>query len=217
MNIYNFALMQIKSIATSRKYSKLPTLKRPIRVASSTVLKVDKSAKVDVKGHANLGYFSTRHGDLTSIEHNKTLIQLAENSELVLKDHAQIGNGCHVILGKGAKLSIGEKSFLSVNSRITCIDEVIIGDNTAISWNVQILDTDFHSLVVNGERKTETKAVKIGNKAWIGTNATILKGVTIGDGAIVAAGSVVTKDVPEGCLVGGNPAKVIKENVEWVL
>jgi acetyltransferase-like isoleucine patch superfamily enzyme len=217
MNGLDYVLFHIRSAIASKKYSKQPFLKRPIRIPGSTVLKIDKTAKVDIKGFANLGYFSTRHGDLTSIPHNKTLIQLAEKSELRLKNHSQIGNGCHIILGKEAKLSIGENSFVSVNSRITCIDEVTIGDNTAISWNVQILDTDFHNLVVNGERKKETKPVKIGNKVWIGTNATILKGVTIGDGAIIAAGAVVTKDVPEGCLVGGNPAKIIKENVEWVI
>lgn len=57
--------------------------------------------------------------------------------------------------------------------------------------------------------------VNIGNKVWIATNAIILPGVTIGDGAIIAAGAVVTKDVPSRSMVAGVPAKVIKENVEW--
>ena len=55
------------------------------------------------------------------------------------------------------------------------------------------------------------KPVKIGNNVWIGSNATILPGVTISDGAIIAAGAVVTKDVSENSIVGGNPAKLIKE------
>ena len=57
--------------------------------------------------------------------------------------------------------------------------------------------------------------MKIGNKVWIATNALILPGVSIGDGAIVAAGAVVTKDVPAKCMVAGVPARVIKSNVEW--
>ena len=60
-----------------------------------------------------------------------------------------------------------------------------------------------------------TKPIKIGNHVWIGINATILKGVTIGDGAIIAAGAVVNKDVEENSLVGGVPAKVIKKNIFW--
>ena len=57
--------------------------------------------------------------------------------------------------------------------------------------------------------------ITIGENVWIGCRALILKGVTIGDGAVVAAGAVVTKDVPANCVVAGNPAKIIKENVVW--
>lgn len=60
-----------------------------------------------------------------------------------------------------------------------------------------------------------TKPIKIGNHVWIGINATILKGVTIGDGAIIAAGAVVNKDVEENSLVGGVPAKILKKNIFW--
>ena len=59
------------------------------------------------------------------------------------------------------------------------------------------------------------KEVIIGNKVWLATGAMIMSGVTIGDGAIVAAGAVVTKDVPERSMVAGVPAKVVKENVDW--
>ena len=67
----------------------------------------------------------------------------------------------------------------------------------------------------NGIAKEITKPIIIGDHVWIGKNALILKGVTIGNGAIVAAGSVVVKDVSAKTLVAGNPAKVIKDNVEW--
>ena len=74
------------------------------------------------------------------------------------------------------------------------------------------MDRDYHKL----ESETEVyKPVTIGNHVWIGCRCLILKGVTIGDGAVVAAGSVVTRDVPGGALVGGNPAKIIKEKVTW--
>ena len=69
---------------------------------------------------------------------------------------------------------------------------------------VRIMDNSWHLLDSGG------------GKIWIATNAIILPGVTVGDGAIVAAGAVVTRDVPEKCMVAGVPANVIKENVEWI-
>lgn len=221
MKRFYFILMQLRSVIVSFKYSKLPYykrfIKRPIRVPLSTVLKINKTAQFIVERYAHIGYFTSRFGDLTLNEYNKTLIQLSNKSKAIFKDSSQIGNGCHLILGENAKFSIGENSFISVNSRITCSKEIIIGDDCAISWNVQIMDTDIHNIVTNGEKNSETKSVRIGNHVWIGTQAIILKGVTIGDGAIVSAGAIVTKDVQSKCLVGGNPAKIIRENVEWTL
>ena len=75
------------------------------------------------------------------------------------------------------------------------------------------MDSDAHTI----DGRKNTKPVKIGDKVWIGTGAIILAGVTIGDGAVIAAGSLVNKDVPEKALVGGVPAKIIREEVEWDL
>ena len=82
----------------------------------------------------------------------------------------------------------------------------------AISWGVQIQDTNFHRL--RGTIET-TRPVRIEDGVWIAANATVLKGVTIGQGAVVAAGAVVTKDVPPRTMVAGVPARVIRTDVEW--
>lgn len=65
------------------------------------------------------------------------------------------------------------------------------------------------------DMQKKTKPVKIGNHVWIGTRVTILKGVNIGDGAVIAAGSVITKDIPAGSLAAGVPAKIIRDKVIW--
>lgn len=94
--------------------------------------------------------------------------------------------------------------------------KLVIGDNYAIARGVIMQYTDFHpTFDEKGVRKPHTKPIIIGNHVWICSNAIVLKGVTIGDGAIIAAGAVVTKNVPEKCLVGGNPAKVVKISVDW--
>lgn len=112
---------------------------------------------------------------------------------------------------KKAKLYIGNGTTIGDRTEIHVGKSVHIGEECSISWDVVIMDRDYHE--INGEEKKDS--VVIGNNVWIGCNAIILKGVTIGDGAIVGAGAVVTKNVPKKACVAGNPAKVIKNNVNW--
>ena len=113
----------------------------------------------------------------------------------------------------GAKVKIGDNTFINRDSNIFCKDLVSIGNRCAISWDVTIMDNDFHYIGANDN----SKPIYIGDNVWIGCHSLILKGVHIGDGAVIAAGSVVTKDVPSCSVVGGNPAKVIKTDVHWSL
>jgi len=111
----------------------------------------------------------------------------------------------------GASIVIGDDSFLNQRTMITCKRSVVIGAHCSIGWDVWITDTDYHRLN-DGD---DISPVSIGDRVWIGAKAMILKGVTVGAGAVIAAGSVVTRDVPERALVAGNPATVIREDVRW--
>ncbi len=106
---------------------------------------------------------------------------------------------------------------MNPSSTITCFDHITIGSDCAISWNTNILDGNGHDLVVGGVPRPKSQPVSIGNHVWIGTGVIVLPGVRIGNGAVVAAGSVVTSDVPEGVLVAGNPARIIRDAVSWTL
>ncbi len=111
----------------------------------------------------------------------------------------------------GCNISIGENFFANFN--LTILDEapVVIGDDVFIGPNVSIY-TACHPIEADkrSTRQEWAEPVTIGNDVWIGGSATILPGVTIGDRVVIGAGAVVTKDVPSDCVVGGNPAKIIK-------
>lgn len=137
-------------------------------------------------------------------------IELGKNSSIDVLEKFRIYSGYHIILLNEAKLTLGS-GYINRNVKIRCYESISIGLNVAISENVSIWDSDAHLL----EGSVQTKPIVIGDNVWIGTNCIILKGVTIGNGAVIAAGSVVNKDVEPNCLYGGVPAKKIKENVNW--
>ena len=99
---------------------------------------------------------------------------------------------------------------------MTCFGHIRIGADCGISWNTNILDGNGHDLTVDGVVKPWPNPVEIGDNVWVGTGAMVLPGVRIEDGAVIGAGSVVTRDVPARVVVAGNPAKVIGKDAEWV-
>lgn len=143
----------------------------------------------------------------------RTSMYIRENGQLNIYGYNNIGRGSLVWILEGGKITFKGNTFTAGNSMIISKDSVTIGKDCSIAWGVTICDHDFHKIYINGVQQIETAPVIIGNKVWIGMNSTILKGVTIGEGAVIAAHTVVTKDVPAQCLVAGNPAKVIKENI----
>ena len=100
---------------------------------------------------------------------------------------------------KNGKICIGDSTYINRRSEIKCMESVNIGRDCAISWDVSIMDTDYH--VINDSYMSAP--INIGDHVWIGCKSTILKGVTIGDGAVIAAGTLVNRDVPPKALVGG--------------
>jgi acetyltransferase-like isoleucine patch superfamily enzyme len=146
---------------------------------------------------------------------NKSQVTLNEGSILIIEDNFDLYQGASIFVATGATLRLKGSSYLNTNSVINCFDYIEVGHHTYISDNVSIQDSDNHFITFEGAEKTNISPIIIGDYVWIAKNAIILKGITIGNGAIIAAGSVVTKDVPERCLVAGNPARIIKENVEW--
>ncbi|RPI77987.1 MAG: acyltransferase [Desulfobacteraceae bacterium] len=113
---------------------------------------------------------------------------------------------------KDAEILIGHNVHLN-GTRLGCAKRIEIGDNSIMA-DCRILDTDFHSIIPekrNDPAAVKTHPIKIGKNVWIAMNCIILRGVTIGDHSTIVAGSVVTKDIPEYSVYGGNPAVFIKE------
>lgn len=170
-----------------------------------TKLQISKSAKINIKDKFMMNLNDHSYNGRTSI------LRMDENAILNV-DSFSFMYGADVILFKNAQLNLGRGSFINSDCKIRVHKSITIGDDCAISHDFTIMDSDAHKI---SGKDNHPQEVVIGNHVWIGTRVTVLKGVHIGDGAIIAAGAVVTKDVPPKALVGGVPARIIEENIEW--
>ncbi len=113
----------------------------------------------------------------------------------------------------GKNITIGKRVFINMGCKFQDQGGITIGDDTLIGHNV-VLATLNHDFDPAKRADIMPKPIRIGTQVWIGSNATVLPGVSIGDGAIIAAGAVVTKNVPANAIAGGVPAKIIRNCLE---
>jgi acetyltransferase-like isoleucine patch superfamily enzyme len=151
--------------------------------------------------------------------HPDSSVSLGQNVRLVSKSFATALGVNHPVvlrtLAAGARIEIGDR--VGISGGTVCAAKLVkIGDDTMLGANVTIADTDFHSLHIahrsgHSHSTVGVAEVRIGKRVFIGTNAIVLKGVTVGDNSVIGAGSVVTTSLPENCIAAGNPCRVIRE------
>ncbi len=137
---------------------------------------------------------------------------IRNNATIIVNGKFSIYDRCNISVNSNATLELGS-GYINNNSQIHCFNKIIIGDDVVISNNCIIRDSDNHKMRL--KENMMSKPIMIGNHVWIGMGSMILKGVSIGNDAVIAAGSVVTRDVPDNCLAGGTPARILRDDVHW--
>jgi len=173
------------------------------------VFDIHPSAKIIIKGPVTFGLSKIRGSKL------ETRISLEAGTELNFNDSFTLFAGADIQVFKGGKLTFegGPSAGCNIHCQIICADNIKIGRSTLIGRNVIIRDYDAHYIVQKNYKVMAP--IQIGEHCWIGDGALISKGVTIGDGAIVAARSWVVTNVGGKTLVAGAPAMPVSKNIEW--
>ena len=188
---------------------KLAVFKYNIYMHRPSMLKICKSSNITVKRKISFNLQWDKYLQQT----NKIAGSLYVGEHATLEaDSFSFYSGCKVNVNKNAKLIL-KTGYMNSDSTIDCFEKIEIGNNCCISKNVIIRDSNSH--YINREGYRCTAPIKICDNVWIGLGATILSGVTIGEGSVVAAGAVVNKDVPPRSMVAGVPARVVKTDIEW--
>lgn len=189
---------------------------KEIRVFRPCMTKIHSQSIIRIGRYLNFN----RQWDSSRMMHNKMAGALYVAPKAVLEaDSFDVYAGCRINVNEGAVLKLGS-GYMNYECVVDVFSSVTIGRDVVISERVVIRDCDNHivwdeGVEVDKDAKPMALPIVIKDHVWVGMNAVILKGVTIGEGAVIAAGSVVNKDVPAHCMVGGVPAKVIKTGISW--
>ncbi|MEW5954329.1 MAG: DapH/DapD/GlmU-related protein [Bacillota bacterium] len=180
-----------------------------LKTLGNVVFDLSPAASIELNSHLSMGH------NLRSGSNAETYLKMHAGSSLIVNGYFKVFYGSSIEIFPGGVLTLGS-GYINSDCVIACAKRITIGEGVAIARRVFIYDSDHHKIIdEQGSLKNPPELIIIGNHVWIGVGAIILKGVTIGDGAVIAAGSVVTHDVPARCVAAGNPAVVIKENINW--
>ncbi len=190
-------------------FSKNITGKDKLIPCKNTCLELCPTSRIILHHHLALNVYKVKGSKAEMI------LRMGKNSSIEVNGKFAFNYGCNVFVYDGGRLELGS-GYCNNGTQIRCSSNIKIGNNATIAHNVAIMDSDYHTVrYADGSSSVKTAPVIIGDHVWIGRDAIILKGVTIGDGAVIAAHSVVTKDVPARSVAAGNPARVIRNNISW--
>lgn len=209
-------LNRLKDIIVRFFYTR-PFTKKGLKVFNPSMYYVNRQARVSVGDYFN---FNKSWDDERMVRNRQAgSLYIAKDASLIVNSFDAY-TGCRISVNAGATLTLGS-GYINHDCVIDCFDSISVGHHVVISERVVLRDSDNHQvchLPKIGEVSdfpSLTAPIVIEDYVWIGMNVIILKGVTIGEGSIIAAGSVVTRDIPPHCLAAGVPARVIKTNVTW--
>ncbi len=162
----------------------------------------------------SIGMIRIGFGDVPIFDSKYSRTVMNISGEIVFKGKADIGHGSKI--GCGGNLTFGNNFTITAESTIVCDNKIIFGDDVLLSWQIQIMDTDFHKVLYNHSLSDRDPSIIVGKHTWIGSRVIVNKGVKLPNNTVVANGSIVTKSFEEaGLLLGGIPAKVLRTNVSW--
>lgn len=151
--------------------------------------------------------------------YNTTVFLRGKGHALIVDENAKIYNTHIKIIGNNNTVHIGAGTSFG-GGEIICGGNgisITVGKNCVFAEGVDIWSTDTHSITQDGQLVNVPKSIRIGDHVWAGKDVAILKGVTIGDGAVIGMRSIVTHNLGERTLNLGSPAKAIRENIDWSL
>lgn len=180
---------------------------------NSVIIKspINRRFTITIIGHNNI--VEIGEGCLLT---NTDIVINNDNNHLVIEDTARFLGPCKIVMEGNTNVRFCKNCGIRGVELCAKDGNIEIGELTMTSYGIVIRNHDSHKVLnQDGDVINPTKDIKIGRHVWIAQNASVLKGVEIGENSIVGFGSVVTKGCEAGCILAGNPAKIVKKEISW--
>lgn len=218
----NFNFSIYKTLIFNIYYFDFKTfIKVPVFISNNVILKsLQGTCEIESEdiysGYVKIGFneISIFHS-----KNEKSIWHVESGGLVIFKKNASLGIGTRISVWNNGKLYFGDNFKINAKTTIVCTKEIYFDDDCLLSWNIEILDSDFHKIIDNeGKQINHSKPIKIGKHNWIGSGCKILKGTVTQKNTIIGANSVLSSEFDEtNILIVGSPGKGIKKNINWQL
>ena len=169
-------------------------------------------------------FFVRIHGDNNSIDIGENsrlkytqITIMGDNNHIIAEDGSKLDGPCKITLEGNSTLYIGRNSGIRGVTFVAKDANITVGRNCMFSYDVTVRNNDSHKVLdQDGNVTNLAQDIVIGDHVWLCERSTILKGVTIGNDSVIAYGAIVTKDCPPNSIMAGNPARVVKQDINWL-
>ncbi len=163
------------------------------------------------------GLIQFGYGNVGIFDNKKSRSIWEVSGTVIFKGRCNIGHGSKISVGNYGRLILGKNFIISAETSIVTFTEIEFGNNCLLSWDILVVDTDFHKIKDEfGNIINKPKPIIIGDRVWIGCRCLILKGTVIPNSCVIGADSIVNRELEkESCLYVGGPCKMVKENISW--
>lgn len=158
------------------------------------------------------------HQGYSAIADHQGLINIERGSKLIIEGKARFAQGIRLWIENGASIKIGDNFYCNKNCLFRASDDISIGKDVLMGWDIEMNTTDGHSLKIDDQLKQNHGPIAISDNVWIGSHVIVSKNVAISEGSVVAQRSlVISKFVSPKVLIAGSPAKEIKSGIKWII
>jgi acetyltransferase-like isoleucine patch superfamily enzyme len=205
----------IKTIWVNFKFLPFESaIKLPIMVSSRTV--ISGNDKIHIHGKVRAGMVKIGFGEIGIFDKklSRTIIQLG--GQIHFQGAAFIGHGSRIVVESSGLLELGEQFTISTESTIICRKHIHIGNDVLFSWGIQVMDTDYHKIIKNGQQINVDEDITIGSHTWVCSHAMVFKETKIMPQTVIASGAILAGKYTEPhTILGGIPAKALKTDIDW--